>query len=63
MVKCDEDMKKQDKDETMIDMNAALYLRKVIREYTNEKVWVRREIETIRYELRFILAMMESYYS
>ena len=56
-------MKKQESDETMMDMNAALSLRKVISEYTSEKVCVRREMETMRYELRFIFAQTESYYS
>jgi hypothetical protein len=38
MVRCEEEMKKQESDETMMEMNAALSLRKVIREYTSEKV-------------------------
>ncbi len=47
----------------MIDMNAALYLLKVISEYTSENVCVNNDIDIIKYELLFILAHIESYYS
>jgi hypothetical protein len=45
----------------MIEMNAALSFLKVISEYTRLKVCVKIEIETIKYELRRILATVESY--
>lgn len=32
MVRCEEEMKKQERDETMMEMKAALSLRKVMRE-------------------------------
>ena len=56
-------MKKHDKDDTIIEMNAALYRLQVISEYTREKVCVSKEIETIRQELLFILAATVSYSS
>jgi hypothetical protein len=46
-----------------MDMNAELSLLKVMSEYTREKVWVSSDIEMIKYELRWILAMIESYTS
>ena len=63
IVRCEEERKKQDNEDTMMEMKAALSLLKVISEQTKEKVCVRREIEMIRYELRFILAHIESYSS
>lgn len=41
-------MKKQERDETMIDINAALYFLKVIREYTSENECVRSDMEIIK---------------
>lgn len=56
-------MKKHEREETIMDMNAELSLLKVIREYTRENVCVNSDIETIRYELRWILAIIVSYAS
>ena len=60
MVRWEEEMKKQVAEDTMMDMNAELCSLKVRREETREKVWVRREMETIRYKLLRILVKMES---
>ena len=54
-------MKKQVAEDTMMEMNAALCSLKVSREYTRENVWVRSEMETMRYKLLRIFAKIDSY--
>lgn len=44
----------------MMEMKAALCSLKVRREYTREKVCVRREMETMRYKLLRILLKTDS---
>lgn len=53
-------MKKQTKDETMMEMNPTDYSRKDITEYVTEIVCVNKDIDTIRYRLLRIFAKLES---
>ncbi len=48
MVRWEEEMKKQTRDETMMEMKPTDYSRKDMTEYVTEIVCVRRDIDTIR---------------
>ena len=63
MVRCEDDTKKQTTDETMMEMKPTDYYLKDIIEYTTLIVWVRSEIDMIKYKLRRIFVKAVSYYT